>query len=241
LIQLSDYFCGGYFVTRPAKRTDWQSTTLPETLLSVSRHICTFVPDAWSIEWAEDDTNSRLKSAAEFNLEPKAIEELTRWATDNFDKEFGAWYVIFKLETAQQLRKRFLGQLKDVAILGVGLHKNLCNDFLLKAKAPASQPGFAPNGEGGDYLAMIKRLQLASDGIPLGFEPVNRDGVPFSCSWLCNGLEKDAEEMKIPINSMGLIDDYSHALKFTDMLNEGKIGAEPGPWWPWLLVDYSNV
>lgn len=241
MIQFSDYLCGGYFLTRPSKRKDWSAEFLPNSILSISRDICDFVPDTWCIEWTRDGESIRLESAQKFGLKPDALKELTNWATKHFDEEFGAWYAIFKLETAQYLRKRFLSHLNDVVILGVGLHKTLCDDFLEKTKAPPSQPGFAPNGEACDYLAISKKLNPAPGGIPLGFEPLSRGIVAYDHSWLCNHLEKEALEMKIPINNVGLIGDYTEALKFTNFINEGKIKAEPDPWWPWLLIDYSRA
>ena len=241
MIQLSDYVSGGYFITRPAKRLDWQYNFLPNSLLSFSRHICKYVPDAWAIEWTGEGPDSRLKTASSFDLTTEAIKEITEWSTENFDKEFGAWYVIFRLETAQCLRERFLGHLNDVVILGAGLHRSLCDGFLEKTKAPLSEPGFAPSGEGGDYLAVSQKIELLKGGIPLGFEPVSRGFVAYECSWFCNKLEKEARKRNIPLNDFGLFGEFTDALKFTELINEGKIDAEPCPWWPWLLVDYSRV
>ena len=241
MIELSNYLCGGYFLTRPAKREDWQSSFLPDSLLSLSRCVCDFVPDAWTIEWTGMDENIRLENASKFDLKPEALIELKQWSTANFGEDFDAWYVMFQLETAQYLRKRFLSHLNDVVILGAGLHKTLCDDFLKSAKAPPSKPGFAPNGESSDYLAIAKKLSPVPGGIPIGFEPVNRGVIAYDHSWVCNSLEKDAKEMKITINEFGLISEYADALKFTNLINEGKISAEPDPWWPWLLVDYSKL
>lgn len=240
MIQLCDYLCGGYFLTRPVKRADCFASFLPESIISLSNDICDFVPDAWTLEWARSNPDSWLEDAAKFALEPKAIEDLTQWALKHYD-DFGAWHVIFELKTAQELKKKYLSHLNNVVLLGAGLHKTLCDGFLEKTQPPPTVPGFAPNGETGDHAAIKKRKLLYTGGTPLGFEPLAHGIVAFEHSWLCNGLEKYAKEMKIQINENGLIDKYEDALKFTTLLNDGKLGAEPDLWLPWLLVDYSKV
>lgn len=72
----------------------------------------------------------------------------------------------------------------------------------------------------------------------LGFEPLVADG-GLSCSWICNGLDREADEkLGIPTNSLGLIDNPDDAARVVTYIREGGRG-EPGLWLPWLLVRYD--
>jgi hypothetical protein len=243
MIQLSDYLCGGYFLSRP--RRDYNDPPFPDSYLSISGDICDFVPDSWAIEWAHQDDTPEER-AKTFNLEPETFKTLTEWSTAHIGKKFGAWNVIYQLETAQYLRTRFLSHLIDITLFGIGLHSRFYKNFIEKTAPPPTQPGFAPNGEFGIHTSIKQKRFLAPGGISLGFELVNQGRAGMRCSWLDIGLEKNAQEMKIQINEFGLIDNLEDAIKYTNLVTEGKVklGAiitEPGPWLPWLLVDYSKV
>jgi hypothetical protein len=245
MIQFSDYLCGGYFLARTTERKSFNVPPFPDSFLSVSSDICDFVPDAWAIEWVTQD-ETPLDRAKKFNLEPKKFAELNEWATKNIGKEFGAWNIIFQLETAQYLRKRFLAHLTDVTLFGIGLQNSLFDDFVEKTTPPPTEPGFAPNGEMGSHTAIKQKHALAPGGVALGFELTRWQRSGLSYSWLDIGLEEIALEMKIPINEFGLIKNFEDALKFSNLVADGKIKLgsifpQPGIWLPWLLVDYSKV
>ncbi|MBT8200830.1 MAG: hypothetical protein KJO36_09960, partial [Acidimicrobiia bacterium] len=61
-------------------------------------------------------------------------------------------------------------------------------------------------------------------------------------SWLCNRLEDDAlAELGVSPNPRtGLLDSRQDATAVADWINEGSIGAEPGLWLPWLIVEYGT-
>jgi hypothetical protein len=63
----------------------------------------------------------------------------------------------------------------------------------------------------------------------------------LGCSWLCNELETEVGKRGIRVNEHGLFEDFDSSLKFAEWLNTGEIGAEPGLWLPWLLLDYSTA
>jgi hypothetical protein len=242
--QFSDYLCGGYFLSRP-ERSGYNDPPFPDSYLSISRDIRDFVPDSWLIEWAHKYIPSE-ENSKKFDLKPEAYKELAEWATEHINKDFGAWTVIFELEKAQYLRNRFLSHLTDVTIFGIGLHKTLCENFLETTTPPPPQPGFAPVGEMGTHTSIKQKHLLPNGGVALGFELINHEKSGLSTSWLDVGLEKNAQEMKIPINKFGLIENFEDALKYKKII-DGKIKPfesvmmEPGPWLPWLLVDYTKV
>jgi hypothetical protein len=88
-------------------------------------------------------------------------------------------------------------------------------------------------------LDVVKRDQpLAAGGTVLGFEPLVANG-GLACSWLCNGLDRDAEEkLGIQTNAHGLIDSMADAARVVRYIREDG-HAEPGLWLPWLLVQYD--
>ncbi len=244
MIQISDYICGGYFLSCP-KQSGYNDPPFPISYLSVSREVRDFVPDSWAIEWVKKYETSEDISK-KFDLAPETLKELTKWATENFDKDFGAWSVIFNLETAQFLKKRFLSHLNDTTIFGIGLHKSLCEDFIKTTTPPEPEPGFAPIGKMGTHVSVKRKTMFAPDGVVLWFEIINHEKVGLSTSWLEVGLEKNAEEMKISLNEFGLVENFEDALKLSKSFDEKtkpfeSVMAEPGPWLPWLLVDYSKV
>jgi hypothetical protein len=60
----------------------------------------------------------------------------------------------------------------------------------------------------------------------------------LSCSWLCNGIDRDADDkLGIKTNASGLIERLDEADRVVQYIREDG-HAEPGLWLPWLLVRY---
>jgi hypothetical protein len=82
--------------------------------------------------------------------------------------------------------------------------------------------------------------ELSGEGSPLGHELLNTEGGHPCHSWICNGLEADfAKRMQAAVNEHGYIDKFETARECTQAIDRGDIGAEPGPWFPWLIVRYE--
>ena len=74
----------------------------------------------------------------------------------------------------------------------------------------------------------------------LGFEPLVFNG-GLSCSWLCNGLETTvAEQLGIRPNASGLISTFEEACRCVEFISRDEIGAEPGLWLPWLVIEHPT-
>jgi hypothetical protein len=86
---------------------------------------------------------------------------------------------------------------------------------------------------------VVKRDQpLAAGGTVLGFEPLVANG-GLACSWLCNGLARDAaEKLGVQTNPHGLIENLEDAARVVTYIRKDG-HAEPGLWLPWLLVPYD--
>ena len=239
-VQLSDFLSAGFLVTREVERPPYLSADLlPSVLVSASSCIAAFAPDTWCIEWTQDTPERRTEDAEAFGLNSGMMRELTAWVTPQFDKTIHWPNVISNLDTANELVERFLVALGDVRVLELALHVTMVNDFCREAEPPPQKPGFAPNGRQGVHEMLLKGNAPRS-GTILGFEPLVFD-YSLSCSWLCNGLETVTKEaLRIEPNEYGLLASFEDAGRCTDHISRDDVGAEPGLWLPWLLVDHTQ-
>jgi hypothetical protein len=239
--QLSDFISAGFLVTREIDRPSYVSAELlPARIVSASGCIAPFVPDTWCIEWTQDTQESRIEDAGAFGLESQDLKEIIEWVTPRFDKSIRWPNVIIDLETAEKLVCRFLSNLPDVKVLELCLHLNMVQEFCQEAEPPPQQPGFAPNGRQGVHEVILEEKLPTQNGYILGFEPLVFD-YSLSCSWLCNSLDTHVEEaLGIKPNQHGLIDSFDEAVKSVEYISRDDVGAEPGLWLPWLVIDHTK-
>jgi hypothetical protein len=239
--QLSDFISAGFLVTREVDRPSYVSAELlPARIVSASGCIASFVPDTWCIEWTNDTQESRIEDAGAFGLESQDLKEIIEWVTPRFDKSIRWPNVIIDLETAEELVCRFLRNLAHVKVLELCLHQSMVQEFCQEAEPPPQQPGFAPNGRQGVHEVILKEKLPTQNGYFLGFEPLVFD-YSLSCSWLCNSLDTQVEQaLGIKPNQHGLIDSFDEAVKSVEYISRDEVGAEPGLWLPWLVIDHTK-
>ena len=125
-------------------------------------------------------------------------------------------------------------------IFGLGLHESNVEEFLKAAKPDLTQQGCAPMGETGVFQCVSSGRKIAGGGYAAGFELLATCSGLLTCSWLCNGLEKDcAHRLGIAPNRHGLIESYRDALRCAEFVSRPETRAEPGLWLPWLVTVYS--
>lgn len=238
---LTDFISAGFLVTREVDRPSHVSAELlPARIVSASGCIAPFVPDTWCIEWTQDGRERRIKCAEAFGLDSQALGDVTAWATPRFDKSFRWPNVNVDLDTAREIVGRFLGALADVKVLELGLHRSMTDDFCREAEPPPQKPGFAAFGRQGVHELILEGKPPTPGGHPLGFEPLVFDG-SLSDSWLCNCLETTIERiLEIRPNQHGLIAELEQARKCVEYISGGDVGAEPGLWLPWLIIDHTE-
>jgi hypothetical protein len=239
--QLSDFISGGLLVTREVDRPSYVSAELlPGRIVSASGCIAPFAPDTWCIEWTRDTQERRIQDARAIGLESQALKEIIAWATPRFGRSIRWPNVITDLDTAKDLVRHFLSNLRDVKVLELGLHRSMTQEFCLKAESPPPEPGFAPTGRQGVHEVILEEKLPIQTGYVLGFEPLVFD-YSLSCSWLCNGLETQVEQaLGIKPNQHGLIGNFDEALKCVEYISRDDVGAEPGLWLPWLIIDHTT-
>jgi len=241
MIHFQNYLSAGYFVTKRVDRPAYSAQDiLPGKVLSASSCICPFIPDTWCIEWTSDSFERRRQAAEVFKLPSAALSQAMEWVTVRFGAEIGWPNVCFELEVAFELVNRFLPAAEDLVIFGLGLHPQFFEAFRAATEPPPQPEGYVPVGGHGIFEASLRQKPLAEGGVSFGFEPLVFNA-SLSCSWLCNGLEVEARDrLGIVPNVHGFLDTFEAAVKCVGYISQAKVGAEPGLWLPWLIVDYTR-
>jgi len=230
-------FCGGYFLTADVERPKYVSADLlPPRVISLSDCICDFVPDSWAVAWAAMPAKDRAIEAKKHGIGAADLPSVTSWTTERMNSGQMGWPCVFHAASdARAFASRFLSTASTVRLLGVGLHADYVDRFLLDVV-----PG-PTEGAPGVYQAISRRVQLESGSTELGWEVLCYEYGNFH-SWLCNGLEtKIAEVFGVKPNDVGLIQSAEDATTAAMYCGREDVGAEPGFWAPWLLVEYSLV
>jgi hypothetical protein len=229
MINLADYYSGGYFLIRPG-RPDWGPNFglyLPHgDLISLSHCICR---DRLQLSWGW--TPGDHEAAQRFGIRDERWEEFRAWCGDEYKKSLDYNGMFHSVDAARAFVRRFNLNHRDLVLIGVGLPKALFD--LWSDEAP-------------DAAGISKRIQarLAVEvgGEVLGYDVVSFDYGDFGHSWLCSGLDEDMHDLYgIRPNQDGLITTFDDAKKVYDWIaeDEGKgHRGEPEPYHFWLLMSY---
>jgi hypothetical protein len=228
MINLNDYYSGGYILLR-ANKPDWpqlKTDLLPDKLVSLS-HLCPKVNVNWG--WVTGDKDVALS----FGIPEAKLNEFAAWCAKEFESDMDMYSVFHSTDAARRFARRFLTNTTDLYLIGTGLNKEIEeSNWRYESEAPTF--GISKNIE--------QHFPLEVGGISLGFEVVSFSYDNFSHSWLCNYLHQDMHQLfDIRPNEYGLIATYDEANKVYDWITEDKMKgsrAEPEPYDPWLLVSY---
>lgn len=236
-----DYLTAGFFITKRVKRPTYCSgDLLPDYLLSASPCLGTFIPDTWCIAWTGDTPEFRWEKAAAFGLTEDDLKLLTQFVTPRIEESFKWPNVCSSLAAARELVHGFLAAQPDIVIFELALPQQYADEFRLAAEPPPPQEGFAPWGRQGVHEMILKGQPILGTGNPLGFEPLVFE-YSLSCSWLCNGLEVIVHrDLGIAPNPFGFIGSLTEAVRCVAHISREDVGAEPGLWLPWLIVDHTK-
>ena len=232
---------GGFYITQSIQRPAYSNPRLlPKRVVTASRCITKFLPDTWCIEWTNDCVSERKMTAEYFGLNENEMYSLISEMTAAFDSSLDWPNTIRDLKFARSIADSFLADEPDIRILELGLHSEyvraMCEDM-----EPEQHAGFAPVGRQGIHEAILRMQQVSRTGMILGFEPLLSNH-SIACSWLCNGLETEvAEHLAILPNANGLIDTFEEAQAAVSYIGRDEVGAEPGLWLPWLIIDHTKL
>jgi hypothetical protein len=244
-VPLSDHVVAGYYLARPGPRQEAMTDAAerPPSVASASSCLGLFAPDTWCLEWASGETEaSRGEQATALGIDPGRVPALVRWFTERVDRD-GAFFpnLLATLEHAREFRELARPEREDVRTYALALPRSEVDRFLADSTPDPSPPGFAPIAEPGAATGIRRGRAPQASGVPLGYEPLTSDvGCGPSCSWACTASQAGVrEELGITANAHGLIDSAADAIRVCRWFDEGQGRAEPGPWFPWLLVRYD--
>lgn len=231
----------GYLLLRPMPRPSFSAQPLlPEEVISASQCICPQFPDTSTIGWVRASEAARSHALDAVGLPAERRDDARAWATAEFGVAFGWPGVFLTAAAALDARRRFFGEGSKLTVIGLGLPSRWLEEFIAYASPPAPAPGFSPQGESG-YLLTAKRLEpLTAGSQRLGYELLDVEAGQIGHSWLCNGLETHcANTLSVRPGANGLIETLESAERCRDEIARDEVGAEPGLWLPWLLVEYT--
>jgi hypothetical protein len=229
MIDLNDYYSGGYFLLR-ADKPDWpqlKTDLLPEKLVSLSTCMCPRVSVGWG--WDPGDKQAAL----DFGVPAERLDEFVAWCGYASETEIGVWSMFYSIDIARQFIRRFAPDTTDLKLIGVGLPNDLAQN---------RWPQIIKEGKGVDHQIQ-QRLPIEAGGEILGFDVVTYSYNDFGDSWLCSDLQQEMYNLFSVIpNQYGLLNSAEDARKIYDWIAEGEKlgihGAEPEPYDFWLILSY---
>lgn len=232
-LNLSEFVSGGYYIIKSVDKQVWMKADfLPDRVISVSRCLANVLPDVWTIEWVVFEDRERRKKAAEFGLSPHAMIKVIEYLTNSLNDNVIGWPgLFFSIDTAHEFVNAYLNDSSEYEVVGIGLHESFVERFIKYNDQVAE-------GKYGIYDAISSGSNIDLNGRPLGFELLGYDYGDFH-SWLCNSLQGDINrEFGVRPNNSGLLDSFKEASQAAEYVQRDEVGAEPGIWMPWLIVEY---
>lgn len=233
-VDLARFYSGGYFLIRSGN-PGWdqhETELLPDERLSLSSHITPHFNLAWG--WSTGDKEIALK----FGVREELWDDFADWCQHDFSEVMDLWGIFYSPEGASSIAYRFLSELDNLHVIGVGLPLDL-------EERNWREPIVDEKELYGIDRRIEQHLAIEAGGQPLGFEVASSSYGSFGCSWLCNYLHVDMNELfGIRPGKFGLIQNESEAKQVYDWIAEDEMKgqrAEPEPYDYWLLVEYPLV
>jgi hypothetical protein len=235
-----EYYLGGYYLVEGIARPEQFSSFLPDTLWSLSNCMCHIYPNAWALPWVNTSADDLEEMRLRLSLTQAEFVGMQAGVDTAFNEERFGWpHVWLDLASARDFHNRYLSAILQVKLLAIALAETHLENALHDT---APWPG---EGEWGVHQMLSRRLMLSQAdteqpvGQPRGFEVLGADHGGGFHSFLCNYLEKPYREtLGLSFNEHGLLTNKAEAGRAADFTNLETTGAEPVPWYPWLVVEY---
>jgi hypothetical protein len=228
MIDLDDYYSGGYFLLR-ANKPDWpalQTDLLPEKLISLSQHICPRL----SVLWGWNPGNKQ--AALDFGIPQNKMDEFVEWCSA-YHADLDIMSMFNSNDAALRFIKRFDLNTSDLYLIGASLPTEL-----EEANWRAESNGKVEGIEG----RIEQHLPVETGGAILGFDVTSYAHHDIDCSWLCNHLHQDIFDLYgIHPNQYGLLETQAEAKTVYSWINDPVINrtrAESQLYDYWLLISY---
>lgn len=227
---LENYTLGGYYIIAQSKRQEWMNDkVIPNIVLSASRCICENYPNI-DIIWNKSE-KKKYDYRKLLGLSIGTYEEMENWVMEGYQNgKFDYPDVFNTLESAIEFNNKFLINMPNLRVIGLGLPSKYTYDFL------EDQNGY----KHGVYNNIKKSLTINGHGKVLGYEILGYEYGSFH-SYICNGIEDDYyERFKLGLNKYGFISDFGEADSLSEYTNQEIEGTEPVLWLPWIIAEYSK-
>lgn len=235
MIDLADYYSGGYFLVRaenPERYAQFISKLQVDKLVSLSTILCPRLAVHWG--WNPGDREAALK----FGIPAEKLDEFVEWCNEAHYIDIEHPSMFTSLDAARRIVARFLPNPEKLYLVNATLHKEV-----------AQMEWHLPSVRGEASYGIEKRinqgLSVEAGGIPLGFEAISFNYNDFGYSGLCDNpyvYKQINEQFGIQPNPFGLLQTRTEAQQVCDWMMEtdenGNHRAEPEPYAYWLLVSY---
>jgi hypothetical protein len=229
MIDLDDYYSGGYFLLR-ADKPEWpqlQTDLLPAKLLSLSDHICPRLAVYWG--WNPGNKEAALK----FGIPQTKLDEFIEWCHFGYQTDLEFVSMFYSTDAARRFIKQFELNTDDLYLIGAGLHKEI-EEAHWRYESDREVDGIEKRIE--------QHLPVESGGSILGFEVTTYAHNNIECSWFCNYLHQDIFDLYgVRPNQYGLIESHAEAKTVHKWINDPEINgkrAEAQLYDFWLLLSY---
>lgn len=228
MIDLNDYYSGGYFLIR-ADKPDWNELNtdlLPPKLISLSSHMCPKLCVYWG------GTPGDKNAALDFGIPESKLDEFLAWCAGEYHTDLDVFSMFHSTEAAHRFIDRFLPDHENLYLIGAGLHHDL------EAANWRAVSDVEPEGV---EKRIEQHLSMETGGVVLGFDIVGYSHHEFDCSWLCTYVHRYIyEQFGIRPNQYGLIDTFKETKTILAWMEDedNKMKVEPILFDFWLLVAY---
>jgi len=222
------YFLGGYYLVEGSSLQTWMNNSLlPPKLHSASNCISQHHPYHSLFSWVnENEQQSASQYSLRLGLDRRQHKILQAKADKWFDCEQYSWGGVWSdRQTARAFAQDYLGQIKDLRLIAIATTEKYRQKLLQDCDPKMGVDRFLHSGQ----TIEIERGFLGYE--ILGYE------FGFFCSFICNHLETDLEQIGIELNRHGLIEEYEQAIEATNYINLPETGAETLLWVPWAITE----
>jgi hypothetical protein len=228
---LDTYRCGGYMLAAAIERpAAMHESLMPSRILSVS-NVCTHLPNVWSYVGSLDSDAYRRWKITTLGILPECMEDIVIWMTDLLEVDDAiSWPDVFlSPDLGRQFVDQFHSEAGSLMLIGLGIHSKYLEDVQTKIEQRA-----------GFWKAIDEPKRFAAGGQPLGFEPLGHAGAGSCYTWWADQIDRSLyEATAIQPNDAGFLSTedevdlcMSHIAEIHDLI-------EPGPWFPWLILEYA--
>lgn len=238
----SEYRLGALRICSTKLKDSEAHSKLLDNVISVSHCLNDMFPDwyEWDLANREEQVKGARKIASAAPVTPPEGFNLGK-ELDELEKK-GILYnaTFYDFEAAKTIFKHFKKN-REWKILGVAFNLQQAAKLIdEQPSAPAELNGNKKMPPSILSSTLQRNLALPATGKVLGFDVITINFGEIGHSFLCNGLEKEAQtRFNIALNQFALLSSESDAQKLTEYCNSEDAKAEPEPWYFCKVIDFT--